>query len=146
MVEFCVQRKGSILLPISGSDERELWRLPERRVFSIEAHPKAPLKLSRWYRAGVQLLVESTGRWPNAEIAHKEIMMQAKYFEAVVVSMDGKTDWRPSSQMGWDLVQWQEFLNAAVPIMLDIAGESQAKFRDRVDKFFGLKLKEIWEG
>jgi len=145
MIDLCVQRRGLALLPVSRSDEIEIGRLPERRVFSITANPAAPPKVSRWYRAGVQLLVEATGRWANREIAHREIMFKAGYFESFVISTDGTHRVTPISTAGWGAVEWQEFLNHALPVMLQFAGETQAQFRDRVDRFFGIKLKEAWE-
>lgn len=146
MVSFCVQRRDSILVPITPSDEIELRLLPLRRVFSVEIHPKAPLKLSRWYRAGLQLLTEATGRWASADLAHREIMFKSGYVDQVTVSTGGDVRITPISQAGWDLVEWRIFLDHAMPIMLEFAGETRAQFRDRVDRFFGLKYKEVWEG
>lgn len=147
MVDFCVQRKGSTLLPISESDQVELFRLPERRVFSIEAHPRAPLKLQRWYRAALQILVEATGRWPSADVANREITIEAGYLESFVISpATGEYRITAESKSGWDLIQWSEFLMRAMPIMLKFADETPAKFRHRVDKFFGISLQEAMKG
>lgn len=146
MVTFCAQRKGNILLPVSEPDFREMARIPERRVFSFETNPKVPLKLSRWYWAALALLVEATGRWPTKEIANKEITIQAGYVESIVINTGG--DYRISavSKSEWGLIDWREFLDAAIPVMLQFAGETRAQFRDRVDRFFGIKLREAWEG
>lgn len=125
---------------------RDLLLLPERRVISIEVHPKAPAKIARWYRAGVDILVEATGRWPNRDIAHKEIMIESGYIESFVISTNGDARISAVSQAGWDLIEWRQFLDRAMPVMLKFAGESRAQFRDRVDRFFGIKFKEAWEG
>lgn len=146
MVDFCVQRRGGALLPISASDNVELLRIPERRVVSIATQSAPPGKLPRWYRAGVQLLVEATGRWPNREIAHREIMMKAGFFESFVISTAGDVRYTPQSTSGWGLIEWREFLDRAIPVMLEFSGETRAEFRDRVDRFFGIRLKEAWEG
>lgn len=146
MVTFCAQRRGNIIIPASESDYREMIRLPERMVFSLESNPRAPLKLTRWYWAALQLLVEATGRWPNKDVANREISIQAGYVESIVINTGG--DYRVSaiSKSGWGLVEWREFIDAAVPVMLRFVGETRAQFRDRVDRFFGIKFKEAWEG
>lgn len=143
MVDFCIQRKGAALFPVSEPDMRDLLLIPERRVYSIEVHPKAPPKIARWYRAGVDLLVEATGRWPDRSVAHREIMWRTGYIESFVISTNGDTRITAASQQGWDFIDWQRFLLAAMPVMMEFAGESRAQFRDRVDRFFGIKLQEI---
>lgn len=142
MVDLCMQRKGEAFVCVSSSDRMEILRLPERRVFSVSATLPAPPKIQRWYRAGVQLLVEATGRWPNREIAHREIMMRAGYFESFVISTSGDTRYTPASTAGWQYVEWREFIDRTLPILLEFAGESRADFRNRVDRFFGISLKE----
>jgi hypothetical protein len=57
--------------------------LPERRLITITADAKAPLKLKRWFFAMLQLLCEATGRWPTPEIARKEIMIRTGFFESM---------------------------------------------------------------
>lgn len=147
-IDFCVVRRGAYLAPVSASDEREILRLPERRVITVQAEPRAPDKLKRWYRAMVQLLQEATDRWPNREVAHKELMIRAGFFESFVISADGQmTKFRPQSTGDWDLVQWREYLDRVIPIIIsDYVGETRAEFRDRVDRFLGIKFKEAWEG
>lgn len=144
-VVFCGHRSGQLLMPVSASDARELVLLPERVAFTVTAEAKAPLRLSRWYRAGVQLLVEATGRWPTTEVAHREISIRAGFFESFVLSTDGDVRYTAVSTAGWGLVEWRTFLDAALPVMLEYAGETHAQFRNRVDRFFGITLKEAWE-
>ena len=147
MVDFVGQRKGHLILPLSDSDAAELLRIPERRAFTVSISPGAvPLKLQRWYRAGVQLLVEATGRWPNRDVAHREIIIRAGFFESFVISTNGNVRYTPASTAGWGLVEWREFIDRALPILLEFAGESRADFRARVDRFFGIKFKEAYEG
>lgn len=112
---------------------------------SVKAHPDVPPKIARWYRAGVQLLVEATGRWPNREAAHFEIMIRSKRVESFVINDDGETRYNAMSTLDWGYTEWREYLDDAIPIMMTYAGESRAQFRDRVDKFFGMKLREAWE-
>lgn len=144
MVDFAGYRRGSLILPASASDEREIERLKPNVVMMFSASPKVPGKIPRWYRAGVQLLVEATGRWPNREIAHREIMIKAGFFESITISA---TDYRvnPVSTAEWDAVAWREFLDRALPVMLEYAGETHAQYRNRVDRFFGITLREAWE-
>lgn len=123
----------------------EMVRLPERRIITLQASVKVPPKIPRWYRAAVQLLTEATGRWPNREIAHKEIMIAAGFFETITIGADGKTKLMPQSTAEWGLVEWRNFLDAAMPVLVNLAGETPAKYRDRVDGFLGLKLKEALE-
>lgn len=145
MIDFCVYRRGSLLVPVSASDEVEIARLPERRVFSVQTNPIVPAKLPRWYRAGVQLLVEATGQWPNRETADRQITIRAGYFESIVITIGGDTRFNPQSKAGWGAVQWREFVDRAIPVMMEYAGETKAQYRDRVDRFFGIKLREAWE-
>lgn len=144
-LDLYVQRKGSLLVPVTKSDQIEIERLPHHRVLSAHINLQDAPKIQRYYRAAVQLLTESVGRWPNREIAHHEIMMRAGYFDSFVISANGDVRYTPQSTIGWDEVQWKEFLMRAMPILLEFAGESRAQFRDRVDKFFGMKLREAWE-
>lgn len=146
MVEIYMQRRGSLLLPVSASDEMELLRLPERRFLTIEANAKAPLKLKRWYFAMLQLLVEATGRWPTKEIAHRELMIAAGFFDSVVISGDGSTRFTPQSVSGWEFLEWRAYLDRLLPIVISrYVGETPAQFRNRVDAFLGIKLREAWE-
>jgi hypothetical protein len=147
-VELYLQRRGSLLVPVSAADEIEIQRLPERRVFTGVVDAKAPLRLKRWYRAMVHLLCEATGRWPSQEIAHRELLMRAGFFESFVISADGKTTrYTPASTVDWGLVEWRSYLDVVIPIIIrDYVGETRAEFRDRVDRFLGIKYKEAWEG
>lgn len=146
VVDFCAQRRGPSLIPVTASDEQEILRIPERRVINVTVSVPAPPKIARWYRAGVQLLVEATGRWPNRDLAHAEIMMKAGFFESFVISTHGDVRYTPKSTAGWGLVEWREYLDKALPVMLVYAGETRAQFRDRVDRFFGIKFQEAWAG
>lgn len=147
VVEFCVQRQGQALLPVSASDRTALMLLPERRLITITAEPRAPTKLKRWFFAMLQLLCEATGRWPSTEVARKEIMIRTGFFESMVISGDGSTRFTPQSVADWGLIEWRAFLDAAVPFVIEnYVGESRANFRNRVDAFLGIKYKEAWEG
>lgn len=145
MVDFTGYRRGSVILPVSASDEREILRLPQNVAMQLNVSPRVPGKIPRWYRAGVQLLVEATGRWPNREIAHREIMFTAGYIDSFVINERGEYRATMQSTAGWDHVQWREFLDAALPVMLKFAGETRAQYRNRVDRFFGISLREAWE-
>lgn len=147
MVEFCVQRRGGLLLPLSASDRQAMDILPERRLISISASTKAPAKLKRWYWAMVQLLVEATGRWPSKEVAHQELMTLAGMIDSYVIDTNGTTRFTPMSVAGWELVEWRAYLDALVPIVIEkFVGETRAQFRNRVDAFLGIKYQEAWEG
>lgn len=142
-VELYVSRRGLSFLPASASDEAEFIRLPERRALAVTVSPRVPPKLPRWYRAMVQLLVEATGRWPNREIAHKELMIKAGFFETVVLNANGDVRFAAQSTAEWDLVQWRSYIDTVLPLIIrDYAGSTQAQFRDRVDRFLGIKLNE----
>lgn len=138
-------RRGGLIWPATPSDEIEVQRLPANRVITGNFDPIAPPILGRWYRAGVQLLVEATGRWPNREVAHREFMIKAGMFESMVLNDAGDYRITPASTRGWNAIEWRDFLTAVLPHMLEVAGETQAQFRDRVDRFFGIKFKEAWE-
>lgn len=146
MVEIYLQRRGSVLVPISASDDVEIKRLPERRLLTAEINGKTPMKIQRWYRAAVQLLTEATGRWPNRDIAHNEIMIRAGYFESMTISTDGTTRYFAASTREWGLVEWREAMDRLIPVLIMFAGETPAQYRNRVDAFLGIKLKEAMEG
>jgi hypothetical protein len=146
VVEFCVQRRGGILVPLSSADMADMTRLPERRIITLDADVKAPAKLKRWYWALCSLLVEATGRWASKEIAHREFMFQAGMIESIVISTNGDYRITPISTAGWEFVEWREYLDRLLPIVAEkYAGETQARFRNRVDAFLGIRLKEAWE-
>ena len=146
MVTIYMQRRGHLLLPLSASDKLSMEALPERRLLTIEGDAKAPEKLKRWFFAMLQLLVEATGRWPTPEEARREIMVKVGYFDSIVISGDGSTRFTPRSMAGWQASDWRAFLDVAIPYIIEnYAGETRAKFRDRVDAFLGIKLKEAWE-
>ncbi len=146
MVEFYVQLRGRLLLPLSASDLEEMERLPERRILRVDADAKAPLKLKRWFFAMMQLLCEATGRWPTPEHARRELMVRTGYFESIVIAGDGSTRFNPQSMADWKASDWRTFLDRAIPYIIEhYAGETRAQFRDRVDAFLGIKLKDAWE-
>lgn len=121
--------------------------LPERRLITITAEPRAPAKLKRWFFAMLQLLCEATGRWPTPEIARKEIMIRTGFFESMVIAGDGSTRFSAQSISGWGLIEWRAFLDVAVPYVIEhYVGESRASFRNRVDAFLGIKLSEAMNG
>lgn len=123
----------------------DMRRLPERVVMAVEIRPKVPAKLPRWYRAAVQLLVEATGHWPNREQAHQQLMIEAGFFSSLIIFADGSTKFNAQSTADWSAVEWREYIDRILPKMMEIAGESRAQFRDRVDRFFGITLKQAWE-
>ena len=146
MATIYVKRQGSILLPISASDDVEMLRLPERRIITIEADARAPLKMKRWFHAMVQLLCEATGRWPTPAEAKKEILIRTGFFESFVIDADGSTRYSAQSTADWQYLEWRAFLDKAVPFVVEnYVGETRAQFRNRVDAFLGVKLKEAWE-
>lgn len=146
MAEIYVQRRGGILLPVSAPDEQAIKLLPERRILTADIDANAPLRLKRWYFAMVSLLVEATGRWPDKETADKELMILAGMFESVVIHGDGTTRFTPQSKSQWGFLQWRAYLDRLIPIIVErFVGETPAKFRNRVDAFLGIKLKEAWE-
>lgn len=146
-IELYLQRRGKLLVPVSAVDEVEIMRLPERRVLTGSIDAVAPVRLKRWYRAMVHLLCEATGRWPNQEVAHKELLMKAGFFESFVISTNGDTRYKPQSTAGWGLMEWRNYLDVVIPIVIrDYVGETRAEFRDRVDRFLGIKYREAWEG
>lgn len=143
MIEFCVQRRGQRLEPLSASDRAEMVLLPERRIITITAAPKAPLKLQRWFHAMLQLLVEATGLWGDVRAAKRDILIRTGFFESVVINGDGSTRFNPQSTAEWGLIEWRAFLDRAVPFVIEnYVGESRANFRNRVDAFLGIKLAE----
>lgn len=146
MVEFYVQRRGHLLLPLNASDRMAMDALPERRLITVNADTVAPPKLKRWFFAMLQLLVEATGRWPTVEMARREIMVRTGFFDSIVISGDGTTRFTPQSMAGWQAVEWRAFLDVAIPYIIEhYAGGTRAQFRDKVDAFLGIKLKEAWE-
>lgn len=146
MTEILVQRQGHVLLPISASDERELILLPERRIITLEANAKAPLRLRRWYWAMLQLLVEATGNWPTKQAAHEALLIRCGYFESVVINGDGTTRFTAQSVVEWQFLEWRAYIDVLMPIIsANYIGETPAKFRDRVDRFLGIKMKEAWQ-
>lgn len=146
-IDLYLQRRGKFLLPISAVDEIEILKLPERRVLTASVDAAAPIRLKRWYRAMVHLLCEATGRWPNQEVAHRELMMKAGFFSSFVISTNGDTRYTPQSTAEWGLTEWRNYLDVVLPIVIrDHVGETRAEFRDRVDHFLGVRYKEAWEG
>lgn len=145
MVEFCVYRRGGLLVPVSASDEADIKRLPQRVVMSVETKPRAPAKVARWYRAAVQLIVEATGHWPNREAAHEQLMLECGFYSSLIIRADGTTKFNPQSTADWSYVEWREFLDRVLPKLLLLAGESRPQFVQRVNRFFGITLKEIMD-
>lgn len=147
MIDFCVQRRGSVLLPVTASDEAELKLLPQFRVMNAEISADAPLKLKRWYRSMIQLLTEATGKWPDRDAAHTELMIRSGYFDSFILDAAGNLQrFKAQSTVDWDIVKWRAYLDAVIPLIIrDYVGETRAEFRDRVDRYLGIKLKEVWE-
>lgn len=146
MIEFYVVRRAAHLEMATAHDAAQILRLPPNRILSVQASPKAPLKLSRWYRGMVALLVEATGRWPNQEIAHKEFMYLAGMVDSIVIKPDGTARMTPMSTTEWDIIWWRDYLDRIMPIIVErFVGETRAAFRDRVDRYIGIKMKEAWE-
>lgn len=142
-----MQRQGRVLLPLAASDERDVLLLPERRILTVEANAKAPLRLKRWFHAMLHLLVEATGKWPTVAAAKEELLVRTGFFESIVIGADGTTRFSAQSTRDWQLVEWRQFLDVAVPYVVEhYVGETRAQFRDRVDAFLGIKYKEAWEG
>lgn len=147
MVEIVTQRRGDALVPVSEADRQVLILLPERRFITIDAEPRAPERLKRWFFALLQLLVEATGRWPTPEIARREIMTRTGFFSSMVINTNGDARITPLSMTGWGYVEWRQFLDVALPFIIEnYVGETRAQFRDRVDAFVGIKYREAWEG
>lgn len=146
MIELWVYRKGEVLIPASASDRMEIARLPQMKMGTAAIHMRPSKKLPRWYRAMVQLLTEATGRWPNRELAHKELMVRSGFFESFVINGSGDARITPMSTAEWDAVQWRAYLDVCIPLILrEYVGGTRAEFRDRVDAFLGIKLREAWE-
>lgn len=145
MIDFYIVRRGVQLHVATAHDASQILRLPPNRIIAVTADPKAPLKMQRWYRGAVHLLVEATGRWANQEIADREIMIKAGFFDSFVISNAGDHRFSPQSKSGWGYVEWRGYIDAALPVMIEFAGTTRAQYRDRVDSYLGIKLKEAWE-
>lgn len=96
----------------------------------------------------VQLLAEATGKWPDRDAAHNELMIRSGFFDSFILDNAGNLQrFRAQSTADWDIVKWRAYLDAVIPLIIrDYVGETRAEFRDRVDRFLGIKLKEAWEG
>lgn len=145
MIDFYLVRRGVQLHVATAHDAAQILRLPSNRIIAVTANPLAPPKMQRWYRGAVHLLVEATGRWANQEIADREIMIKAGFFDSFVISTGGDHRFSPQSKTGWGYVEWRSYLDAALPVMIEFAGTTRAQYRDRVDVYLGIKLKEAWE-
>lgn len=146
MVEFCVQRLGGVLEPLSAADRSVMMLLPQRRILTITAEPRAPLKLQRWFHAMLALLVEATDRWGDVRSAKREILIRTGFFESIVINGNGDTRFNPQSTAEWGLLEWRAFLDRAVPFVIEnYVGETKGSFRARVDAFLGIKFREAWE-
>lgn len=147
MVEFAVSRAGILLRPVSASDMEEMVRLPERRIITITAEPVAQDKVKRWYRAMVQTLVEATGRWPNTEVAHRELLLRSGFFSSMVIDKQGSARFTPESTANWGSIQWRDYLDKVVPLIIeDYAPDARREFRSKVDRHLGITYKEAING
>lgn len=146
MIDFCIVRRDAQISVASAYDAAQLLRIPANRVIAVTANPKPPPKLPRWYWAMVDILVQATGRWPTKDAADRELMIRNGFFESFVISTDGDTRFTPLSKREWGAAEWREYLDKVIPYIIEHhVGETRAQFRDRVDRFLGIKLKEAWE-
>lgn len=144
MIDFYIVRRGYQIHAATASDAVEIQRLPANRVMRVTADPLVPKKLPRWYRAMVQTLGEGIGR--DRDGLHRELMIRAGMFDSVVIAGDGTTRFSPQSTAEWGAVEWRTYIDRVLPIIIaEYAGETRAEFRNRVDAFLGVKLKEAWE-
>lgn len=133
-----------MLVPVSASDQEEMFRLPDRRIITITANPKFPEPARRWYFAMLQVVMEATGRWPSVDVGHRELMLRAGMFDSLVIDTNGTARYTPQSTSTWGNAEWRSYLDAVIPIVIaDYSTEAKREFRTKVDRHLGISYKEI---
>ncbi|MCQ8781665.1 hypothetical protein [Mangrovibrevibacter kandeliae] len=134
---------GGVLRPAAPADADRLERVPVRTLVTTTITRSPSDRMRAWYRALVERLVEMTDRWPDADQAHRELMIKCGFFESVVINGRGDVRFTPQSTAEWDAFQWRSYVDS---LLLKLATDiipsiDSAEVRATVEAMAGMSFE-----
>ena len=111
------------LVPDMACDAELLDAYPQGALFALKDRSRRSQEQNSYYWVKLQRVVEATGRWPNKEQLHKQLMIECGHF-APVATFDGgiRLEAESASFSAMKPKDFTEYTKAADAILSEATG------------------------